>query len=83
LYADTDYTDVSITSKGRHTNIHLSTTDLPQIEMIKIALSSYPTKNSKNATIYRIKDGTISTAALLENEQKGNMNKLYTLDLEN
>lgn len=83
LYADVDYTDISIKANSRHTYIHLSTTDLPQVELIQKALATYPYKNSKGAKIYRVKDGTIATAALKEEQQQAKRNTLYTIELEN
>ncbi|WP_198170230.1 hypothetical protein [Mucilaginibacter arboris] len=83
LYADTDYTDILIALNKRRTIIRLSTTHLPQVEMIQKALAAYPFKNNKDAKIYRIKDGTISTIAMKEDGQQVNGTKLYTFEVEN
>lgn len=83
LFADIDYTDISVKANSRHTIVHLSTTDLAQVDLIQKALVNYPFKNSKGAKIYRVKDGAINTAALKEEEQQAKRNKLYTIELEN
>lgn len=83
LYADVDYTDVLVTSKGRHVIVVLSTTHQQQFEVIQKALNFYTPKNSKNGKIYRVKDGTISTILLKEDEAQNTPNKLYTIELEN
>jgi hypothetical protein len=83
LYADADYTDISIASNNRHTIISLSTTDSAQVAILKKALSIYSFKNSKGAKVYKIKDGTIATAALKENDEPVNANKPFIVKLEN
>ncbi|MEX8546155.1 MAG: hypothetical protein V5804_01020 [Mucilaginibacter sp.] len=83
LVADEDYTDITISFEKRHTIIHLTTTNQPQVAVIQKYLQSYNGKNSKGSTIYRVKDGAFSTIAIKENEPKVNSLKVYNIDLEN
>lgn len=83
LYADADYTDISIKPSTKHGFIHLSTTHFPQVEEIQKALTTYPSKNSRGAKIYRVKDKAVSNVSLKEDEPKDKANKIYTIELEN
>ncbi len=83
FYADADYTDIVINTNNRRTTVNLSTTHLPQVEMIQKAIGAYPSRNSKGAKIYRVKDASVSTVSLKEDEPQGHENKLYTVELEN
>ncbi len=83
LFADTDYTDLTINKSKKHTILTISTTHTQQAELVQKAVESLPVKNSKGSKIYRIKDGIIATVAIIEETQQGNLNKLYTIELEN
>ncbi len=84
LYSDADYSDIVVVQNNRRTTINISTTHLKQLELLQKAIESYPVRNNnKGAKIYRIKDGSVSAVAIKEEAQQGNLNKIYTVELEN
>lgn len=82
LFADEDYSDITVIYGTRHATIHLITTDKAQVEEIQKAVASYPSKNSKGVDIYRVKDAAVNTIGIKEEETKGKIFKVYTIDLE-
>lgn len=82
LYADNDYTDISIVSKSKHNTVLITTTHLAQAEEIQKALQAYQFKDNKGTKVYHVKDDAVSNISFKE-EQKSDVVKIYSIELEN
>jgi hypothetical protein len=83
IFADNDYTDLSIKLNGKHKLVNLLTTNSEQVGLIQKSLATYDFKTNKGIKIYRVKDAAINKVAFSEIEPQKNANKVYTIEFEN
>lgn len=83
LMADIDYIDILISHTNKHHLITITTTDLPQVQMMQKALEPYHFKDSKRGKVYKIKDDAIANLYWKEGETPNLPTKFYTIQLEN